>query len=139
MATMVEAARRKLDEAGAVASLAVADASHLRADAGTFDAVVCRHLLWTLADPEGALHRWVGLLNRGGRLVLIEGRWSDTGSAAPYAEGAESMPWMGGVGAGTLARVLEAMGLRTRVVTLDDASYWGHPVTDERYLLVAEP
>ena len=42
---------------------------------GPFDAVVERHLLWTLPDPVGALERWRGVTRPGGRLVLYEGRW----------------------------------------------------------------
>ena len=137
-AAMVDAARRKLDSAGLTSSLVVGDASHLPARIGAFDVVVCRHLLWTLPDPAGALRRWVGLLGPSGRLLAIEGRWSDADGTAPYAEGAESMPWMGGVGAEVLRSVLERMGLRVRVVPLKDAGFWGHAVIDERYLLVAD-
>ena len=35
-----------------------------------------RHVLWALADTEAALATWIDLLAPGGRLVLIEGRWS---------------------------------------------------------------
>ena len=42
---------------------------------GSVDAVLARHLLWTLPDPLAALARWVRLVRPGGRLVLVEGRW----------------------------------------------------------------
>lgn len=41
---------------------------------GTFDAVMERHLLWTLPDPVAALRAWRGAAPVG-RLVLIEGLW----------------------------------------------------------------
>jgi SAM-dependent methyltransferase len=42
--------------------------------AGPFDAVMCRHLLWTLADPWRALRRWRGACEEG-RLLIVEGAW----------------------------------------------------------------
>lgn len=49
--------------------------------AGPFQAVVERHLLWTLPDPEHALTRWRDVTASGGRLVLFEGRWGVGGGA----------------------------------------------------------
>lgn len=45
--------------------------------AGPFDAVVCRHLLWTLPDPWTALRRWRGACAEG-RLLVVEGAWGRT-------------------------------------------------------------
>jgi SAM-dependent methyltransferase len=42
--------------------------------AGPFDAVIERHLLWTLPDPGAALAAWRAAAP-GGRLVLFEGLW----------------------------------------------------------------
>lgn len=42
--------------------------------AGPFDAVMCRHLLWTLEDPWVALRRWRGACEEG-RLLIVEGAW----------------------------------------------------------------
>jgi ubiquinone/menaquinone biosynthesis C-methylase UbiE len=41
---------------------------------GPFDAVVVRHLLWTLPDPERALRAWRAAAPEG-RLVVFEGLW----------------------------------------------------------------
>ena len=41
---------------------------------GPFDAVIERHLLWTLPDPAAALAAWRGVVPEG-RLVLFEGLW----------------------------------------------------------------
>jgi len=52
---------------------------------GPFDAVVERHLLWTLPDPGAALAAWRQAVPAG-RLVLIEGTWGDnTGIPAVQA------------------------------------------------------
>jgi SAM-dependent methyltransferase len=56
-----------------------ADAAH--PPAGPFDAVVERHLLWTLPDPAAALAAWHACAPDG-RLVLIEGSWTGRGGSA---------------------------------------------------------
>ena len=67
------------------------DVEIVRADAasppdGPFDAVVERHLLWTLPDPAAALAAWRQAVPTG-RLVLIEGTWGETtGIPAVQAE-----------------------------------------------------
>jgi SAM-dependent methyltransferase len=43
---------------------------------GPFDAVMERHLLWTLPDPVGTLRAWRSVAPVG-RVVLIEGLWGD--------------------------------------------------------------
>ncbi|MCZ2110058.1 MAG: class I SAM-dependent methyltransferase [Dehalococcoidia bacterium] len=45
-----------------------------------FDAVVSRHVIWTLPQPERAIERWAGLLTPGGRVVAIDGIWSGVGA-----------------------------------------------------------
>lgn len=42
---------------------------------GPFDAVIERHLLWTMPEPVAALRAWRGVAAPGGRLVLFEGVW----------------------------------------------------------------
>jgi SAM-dependent methyltransferase len=44
--------------------------------AGVFDAVIERHLLWTLPDPAAALAAWRAAAPNG-RLVLVESLWGD--------------------------------------------------------------
>jgi SAM-dependent methyltransferase len=43
---------------------------------GPFDAVIERHLLWTLPDPGAALAAWRSVAP-GGRLILFEGLWGE--------------------------------------------------------------
>ena len=116
---MVTRARDKAAGRAGV-TFAVADASDPPLEEAAYDAVLCRHVLWALPDPPGALARWLGLLRPGGRLVLVEGRWH--------------------TGAGLTAADTEAM-LRTAGRTpttyhLREEIYWGGPITDERYLVV---
>jgi SAM-dependent methyltransferase len=46
------------------------------ADIGPADAVISRHLLWTLPRPEAAVKAWVELTRPGGRVIGLDGLWS---------------------------------------------------------------
>jgi SAM-dependent methyltransferase len=48
--------------------------------AGPFDAVMQRHVLWTLPDPVGALRAWHTVTKPEGRLVLFDGVWGPADS-----------------------------------------------------------
>ena len=123
--------------AGLDATFAVGDAAD-PPGSRPVDAVLARHLLWTLPDPHAALRRWVGLLRPGGRLVLIEGRWWPVGAVEPYALGSETMPWQGGVRAEDLVAALDPLVERLEVVCLSgEPVLWGRDVDDERYAVVA--
>ena len=98
----------------------VADAAAPPLPLGEYDAVLCRHVLWTLPDPQAALGLWIGLLKPGGRLLLVEGHW-DTGTGLTAAQ--------------TMDLVREA-GRTAELHRLTDPVLWGRPITDERYLVV---
>ena len=97
------------------------DASDPPLEPSAYDVVLCRHVLWTLPDPEAALARWAKLLRSGGRLVLIEGSWS-TGA---------------GLTAAATVALVEATGLTASVIPLEEPAYWGREIDDERYVVVA--
>jgi SAM-dependent methyltransferase len=118
---MVAVARGKIAAAGVVADVVVGDASSPPWQPGTFDAVLTRHVLWAMADPEAALATWIDLLAPGGRLVLIEDRRS-TGVGLTSADVAEFL----------LRHRREA-----EVRLLDDAALWGAPIADERYVITS--
>lgn len=133
---MIELAQRKARVAGLAIEFDVGDASDPDLPDGSFDVVLSRHLLWTLADPVAALSRWVRLLNRRGRLVLIEGRWFD---GSPTSDKGHGLPWDGGVTATELKKALAPMFDRIDHYQLsEDAALWGKTVTDERYAVVAQ-
>jgi len=134
-AMVAEATRRC---AGRDARFAVGDAGASEVEAGTVDAILARHLLWTLPDPHAALAGWVRLVRPGGRLVLVEGRWCPAGAVPPYARGADTMPWQGGVLAEDLVAALDPLVARLEVVCLsEETALWGREVDDERYAVVA--
>lgn len=50
---------------------------------GPFDAVMERHVLWTLQEPVAALRAWRERVVPGGRLAVFEGSWAGEG---PFVE-----------------------------------------------------
>jgi SAM-dependent methyltransferase len=77
-AGMLSRLRAKADAAGV--RIEVVEGPAEEPPSGTFDAVVERHLMWTLADPAAALKAWREAAPAG-RLVLLEGLW---GEADPF-------------------------------------------------------
>ncbi|MDT0475318.1 methyltransferase domain-containing protein [Streptomyces sp. DSM 41014] len=120
--TMVALARAKL--AGRDARFLVGDASAPPVSGQRFDAVLARHVLWTLPDPARTLRGWYDLLRPGGRLVLVEGVW---GAVDPV-----------GISAERLTSLLAPIAPDIRLERLsDDPALWGGPVADERYAVLA--
>jgi len=118
---MAALAREKIAAAGVVADVVVGDASSPPWRAGSFDVVLTRHVLWVMPDPEAALSTWIHLLAPGGRLILIEGRWSS------------------GVGLASadVAELVLRHRLEIEVTRLDDPALWGTPINDERYVITS--
>jgi ubiquinone/menaquinone biosynthesis C-methylase UbiE len=114
-------AQTKADGKRLPAAFTLADAAAPPLAATVFDVVICRHVLWALADPSAALEAWTRLLNPTGQLLLIEGRWSS--------------------GAGLTADACSRLVLEHRreaeVRRLTDAVLWGGAVKDERYVLIS--
>jgi hypothetical protein len=73
-------------------------------------------------DLASAVARWVAALRPGGRLVLVEGLWSN---------GA-------GIAADDLAAVVRRHLDDVAVAELDDPALWGYGLVDSRYLLLAQ-
>jgi SAM-dependent methyltransferase len=133
---MVAAARDKC--AGRTARFQQGDAADPGLGDATFDVVLARHLLWTLPDPHAALAHWIARLRPGGRLVLVEGRWTVGGDSASYARDADAMPWQGGVRAEELSAALDPLVDHLQVICLSsDPLLWGREVEDERFAIVA--
>jgi ubiquinone/menaquinone biosynthesis C-methylase UbiE len=118
---MIRRARKKADRTVPNPVFTVADAAHPPLPAGSFDVVLCRHVLWAMPDPAAALENWIALLTPTGVLILIEGRWHT------------------GVGLTADECLALVRGQRNNVELrmLDDPSYWGGPISDERYLITS--
>lgn len=118
---MVDAARAKAVAAGVAVDFRPGDAAEPPFAPASGDVVLARHVLFMLPDPTAALERWIGLLRPGGRLVLVEGRWS-TGAGLTAAE---------------CAQLVRNVRNEASVTRLDDPALWGQSIDDERYLLVS--
>ena len=70
---MLEKARAKAEDAGHDIEFVVSTASE--PPAGPFDAIVERHMLWTLPEPLEAISAWRRVMAREGRLLVFEGLW----------------------------------------------------------------
>nr|WP_281363387.1 class I SAM-dependent methyltransferase [Nocardioides perillae] len=117
---MLELAERKAAGLPGV-TFSEGDASEPPLEAAAHDVVLSRHVLWAMPDPAVALRRWLRLLAPGGRLLLVEGWWSN---------GA-------GIPAERAAALVEAAGRPVELHRLTDARYWGRAIEDDRYLLVS--
>ena len=73
---MLERARSKARSLGAENWRTVlADAESTGLPHAQFDAVTCRHLVWTLTDPQAAICHWFDLLKPGGLLIVFDGNY----------------------------------------------------------------
>ena len=120
---MVARAKAKAAAAGKSITFTVMDAARPQFHNQKFDVVLCRHVLWALPAPSQVLERWCDLLKANGRFILIEGWWH-TGAGMPANTVLEALPK-------TLQRVsVERLS--------DQPELWGGPVTDERYVVLAQ-
>lgn len=72
---MILAARRKSIESGIAVDWQIGDAEDPPVAEGSCDAVVSRHLVWTLPDPLLAARAWRGRLKPGGLVAVIDGSY----------------------------------------------------------------
>lgn len=72
---MIEKATQKHKGAKDRVKFFLGDAENTMMKDEEFDAVVSRHLVWTLLDPEAAFRDWLRVLKPGGTVVVIDGDW----------------------------------------------------------------
>ena len=72
---MLSEARMQAERLGLTASFQVGDAVEPPLEDASLDAIICRHLLWTLRQPQAAFANWLRLLRPNGRVVVIDGFW----------------------------------------------------------------
>ncbi len=72
---MILAARRKSIESGIAVDWQIGDAEDPPVAEGSCDAVVSRHLVWTLPDPLLAARAWRSRLKPGGLVAVIDGSY----------------------------------------------------------------
>ena len=72
---MLSEARVRAEQRGLRTTFTVGDAVAPALEDESLDAIICRHLLWTLRKPQVALMNWRRLLRPKGRVVVIDGFW----------------------------------------------------------------
>jgi SAM-dependent methyltransferase len=94
--TGIDLSAPMLDLAGAEATGRSLDVTFVLGDAvepafppASFDAIINRHFMWTLREPERAIANWLRLLKPGGRVVAIDGFWFEPELPPEPAEGEE--------------------------------------------------
>ena len=119
---MIAEARKKSLLLNLPARFEVQDAGAPPFPPQSFDAILCRHVLWAMPDSAGTLTRWRDLVRPGGRLILIEGIW-DSGAGLRPEDIVSALP----------ADVVPSPPQNLSANPL----LWGKPVSDTRYLLAA--
>jgi ubiquinone/menaquinone biosynthesis C-methylase UbiE len=72
-AGMLSQARRRALDAGIAVTWLAGDAANPPVEPASFDAVVGRHVIWTLPDPERAVVAWQTAVRPGGLIAVIDG------------------------------------------------------------------
>ena len=72
---MLRVAQAKATHLGLTVDFCVADADVLPFPDACFDAVISRHVLWTLFEPERSVREWARVTRPGGRIIAIDGVW----------------------------------------------------------------
>jgi SAM-dependent methyltransferase len=110
---MIRRARMKHADAGAAVRFLHGDAEHTLLPPASFDAVVCRHLVWTLPDPARAMRDWRRVLRPGGRVVIVDGDWGCALAWPPACAAGWwhcGTGWMAPPGPGTRMRTRRSCG-----------------------------
>lgn len=108
----LEKAKKKMEIARSSVNFVVEDAENLSFEADQFDAVVSRHLIWTLANPASAFKEWARVTKPGGKVLTdIPARHSHPGNHHFGGEIGKELPFYNGADPGELISMFEEAGL----------------------------
>jgi len=110
--TMMQKAREKAKASQIPVLFEVQDAENLSFPDGSFDAVVSRHVLWTLADPFRASKEWVRVIKPDGLVITdIPRQGSDSGKHHYGDEIGKELPLGNGADPETILAMFKEAGL----------------------------
>jgi ubiquinone/menaquinone biosynthesis C-methylase UbiE len=79
---MLAHARARAESAAADVTWVEGDAMAIPLPDGSFDAVMSRHVLWTMTDPGQAFREWIRVTRSGGRVIWFDSTWPPDGREA---------------------------------------------------------
>ena len=97
-------ARAQAKHQGAPVRFHLGDAENTMMPDAVYDLVICRHLVWTLVDPERALADWLRVLKPGGALVIVDGDWVNRSRKAVFFQRLSQAGRLADIGAEALGR-----------------------------------
>jgi ubiquinone/menaquinone biosynthesis C-methylase UbiE len=71
---MLQKARTNAERRGLNATFLIGDAEDLDFPDNSFEVIICRHLFWTLLQPDQTMAEWMRILTSNGRVILIDGK-----------------------------------------------------------------
>ncbi|AMK13690.1 SAM-dependent methyltransferase [methanogenic archaeon mixed culture ISO4-G1] len=74
-AGMVEMANRNFEKYGVLSKAYKMDAHNIEFEDNSFDLIVSRNMMWTLADPKRVYSEWMRVLRPGGKIVCFDGNF----------------------------------------------------------------
>jgi len=105
-------AKEKAANAKIPVNFELQDAETLSFPDGSFDAVVSRHVIWTLANPDAAARDWVRVVRNGGLIVAdVPPKNSHSGSHHFGAEVGKNLPFYNGADPESILEMLKAAGV----------------------------
>nr|WP_201763925.1 class I SAM-dependent methyltransferase [Archaeoglobus sulfaticallidus] len=118
---MLSKAREKAEEKGHNILFKIDDAENLAFEDNTFDAVIERHVLWTLPNPEKAIKEWVRVLRQGGKLILIESENKEEKTANHHysEEIARKLPFGNGIDLRKFKKIADKCNLTLKIRKLN--------------------
>jgi len=110
--TMMRKAKEKASAAQIPIEFEVQDVESLTFSDDTFDAIVSRHVLWTLTDPSRASKEWVRVLRPGGMVIAdIPRQGSDSGKHHYGEEIGKNLPFGNGADPERVMGIFKEAGL----------------------------
>ncbi|MDQ1252626.1 MAG: hypothetical protein QG646_1758 [Euryarchaeota archaeon] len=108
----LDKAKEKMKRTGSVVNFVVEDAENLSFEAEQFDAVVSRHLIWTLANPASAFKEWARVTKSGGKVLTdIPVKHSHHGDHHFGENIGKELPFYNGADPGDVICMFESVGL----------------------------
>ena len=110
--TKIQKAMDKATASKIKVNFEVQDAETLSFPDGSFDAVVSRHVIWTLADPFGATRDWSRVVRPGGMVIAdVPHKKSHSGSHHFGEEVGKNLPFYNGAQPESVAEMFKEAGL----------------------------